>query len=60
MYLNLVGMKLEMSLHILLKYINLACLTLESGFSKHNFKVYSAGKIYSKPEKLMKFGQSQR
>ena len=53
-------MKLEMLQHILLKYVDLACLTLESGFSKHNFKVYSAGKIYSKPEKLMRFAQSQR
>ena len=53
-------MKLEMPLHILLKYVNLACLTLESSFSKHNFKVYPAGKIYSKQGKFMRFTQSQQ
>ena len=53
-------MKFEMPLQILLKYVNLACLTLESSFSKHNFKVYPAGKIYSKQEKFMRFTQSQQ
>ena len=53
-------MKLEMSLQILLKYVNLASLNLESSFSKQNFKVYPAGKIYSKPGKFMRFTQSQQ